>query len=90
MNFVFELNFRKVKNNEIVYERGFFHNGPFIIKSENDLVLDKFIEHLAEKISSFSRNGSGWIFEKVQHITIHVTMYTPVLPKGNFKLVKVD
>lgn len=50
--------------------------------------IDDHIEKLFEKIDNYTRNGSGWMIEKVQNIHINITKYAPFFGGSYLRLPK--
>ena len=83
---VINIMFTKVKHNEPIFETPFFRVGPFTIISEEDFNHSLYLEKIHQKIDTFNRNGSGWVFEKVLGIYIDVSKYLPIQASCSFEL----
>ena len=70
--------FRKMENGEEIFTDYHFNTKNNVVDESTDLVefLSVSVERLIELIESLQGKGSGWVFDKV----LHLSMYTDHLP----------
>ena len=78
--------FSKRVNDRTVYTNAFLTLRPFTLINIVDIDIEKYTKDLDEKISNFTRNGSGWVYECVTGIYIRVAKYAPIQACCSFNL----
>lgn len=76
------------KKNVRIYSYGYFHTKIEIVTQATDLEVVYKIgtERILEKVGNYQNNGSGWIFNKVDHFDIHIDKYKPIAAKSYISL----
>ena len=88
MKMILECEFYKVSEKKKIFTFGYFHtNVNIITESTNvDEVYNTCKDDIVEKIGQFTNQGSGWIFEKVINLDIHIDKYNPITAKSYIPL----
>ena len=65
-----------------------FHTDPEIITEASDLsdLYDQMVNKIFESIQSFNNRGSGWQFDRVEHLDININPYNPLSASSYIKL----
>ena len=65
-----------------------FHTDPEIITEATDLsdLYIKMMNKIFESIQSFNNRGSGWQFDRVEHLDININPYNPLSASSYIKL----
>jgi len=88
--FILEVEFYKKINKEIITTFAYFHTFNEIITESTDLkeVYNKKVKLILEKIYVFVDAGSGWIFERIISLDIHIDKYKPLNGRSFIPLPK--
>lgn len=80
--------YRTKEDGEKVYTYYYAHSSKSIITEATNLeeLYDVFRRKIVERIDTFQRGGSGWIFEKVVKLDIHIDTYDPLRARTYFPL----
>lgn len=74
---IFELKFRKILEEEIKVF-GFYSSTMTLLLADSiNSQLDECQSKIMNAVDKFTRQGSGWIFEEIDDICLHVTKYFP-------------
>ena len=74
------MNFIKKQPDSVVYSYGYFHRKIEIITEATNLdeLYKRAVDEILEKIEKFQNRGSGWKFNKVINLDLHIEEYKPI------------
>lgn len=71
----------------VINEFGFFSTMTIVLQdSDIEIIIDNAATKVLGSIESFQNKGSGYIFEKIEHVCVSVTKYNPI-SGGSFLLL---
>ena len=67
-----------------------FHTDPEIVTESTDLsdLYIKMTNKIFESIQNFNNRGSGWQFDRIEHLDININPYNPISTSSYIKLPK--
>ena len=76
---VFNIKFKKYKDNEEVFTSSYFRSGPQLVlhKGELEEKIDFSMQEIARREEEFIQLGSGWVYDETSNIDLHVYKYKP-------------
>ena len=84
-----------MKNIEENKDKAYFHSRTHINleKTEVNVILKEMIKEILNNITIYQKKGSGWYFEEVISLEIHIVEYKPMrgesyIPLPNFIMRK--
>jgi hypothetical protein len=84
-----EMKKNDLKTGKIDYASPHFTTGTRTILKGEAIPYNKMIEKMLESLETFQSRGSGWIFEKVNHLEIHIDKYVPLRGSSYIALPEV-
>lgn len=90
MKLLLEIVFQKMGNTEMFYSYGYFHSEIVIITEATNVEeeYEKLVQNILEKIEVYQHRGSGWIFESISKLDIHIDKYQPIAATSYVELPK--
>ena len=88
MKMILTAMFKKGRGEDIVFTYSYFHSKYNIITESSDLdqIYDICKERIIENVETFQNRGSGWQFEKIIDLRIHIDKYNPITAKSYIPL----
>ena len=77
------------KTGNIVYANPYFTTGPHTILKGEAIPYNGMIQKMLESLETFQSMGSGWIFERVNQLDIHIDKYVPLRGSSYIALPEV-
>ena len=77
------------KTGKIVYANPYFTTEPQIILKGEDVPYNEMTKNMLESLETFQSRGSGWIFERVNQLDIHIDKYVPLRGSSYINLPEV-
>lgn len=80
VQFCLACTFRKEVEDTITYTLGYFLTENFIITAAADknLILNRAVETLENKVNEFEGIGSGWILDEIDRLDLRIGQYNPL------------
>ena len=81
--------FKKGRGEDIVFTYSYFHSKYVINITEStnmNEIYDICKERIIENVDTFQNRGSGWIFEKIIDLRVHIDKYKPISAKSYIQL----
>lgn len=81
--------FYRIKEGKKVWTTASFHSNRSydVITDSTDMeaVFDRGMRVITEEIDQFQNKSSGWIFERIIHLDIHIDRYNPIAAKSGIE-----
>ena len=84
-----EMKKNDLKTGKIEYAKSHFTTGTHTILKGEAIPYNKMTQYMLESLETFQQKGSGWIFERVNHLDIHIDKYVPLRGSSYIALPEV-